>query len=112
MSESSFTLHLSERHKEKKYFCTDCSEVRLLRPDGRCTMCGGARVIGPVKEQKGAATMSDIQYAGMSYEQASREAARLIDREGWFRGFEKLAELHTIMVRELRAQGSGNDERY
>jgi hypothetical protein len=38
-----------------------------------------------------------IEYAGMTYEQASREAARLIER-GWYRNFERLLELRTIMA--------------
>lgn len=39
--------------------------------------------------------MSD--YRGMSYEQASREADRLIAHGGWYRNFEKLKELREIM---------------
>jgi hypothetical protein len=42
------------------------------------------------------------EYAGMSYEQASREAARLIASHGWFSSFDRLAVLREIMVRELR----------
>ena len=37
------------------------------------------------------------EYCGMSYEQASREATRLIERAGWFQGFERLCALHEIM---------------
>jgi hypothetical protein len=39
------------------------------------------------------------EYSGMSYTQASFEAARLIN-SGWFRNFERLAALHEIMKRE------------
>ena len=41
--------------------------------------------------------MRFIEYAGMSYEQASREAARLIQMEGWFKSWEKLVVLYAIM---------------
>jgi hypothetical protein len=37
----------------------------------------------------------------MSYEQASREAERLIARQGWFQSFDRLAALREIMRREL-----------
>lgn len=40
------------------------------------------------------------EYAGMSYERASREAARLIDRHGWFASFDRLAGLREIMRRD------------
>ena len=45
--------------------------------------------------------MKFIEYSGMSYEQASREAGRLIER-GWFQNWERLAALREIMryVRE------------
>jgi hypothetical protein len=42
-----------------------------------------------------------IEYSGMSYEQASREAARQIERLGWFRSFDRLTELHAIMDQHL-----------
>lgn len=30
----------------RKYFCSDCNEGRsCTRPDGRCPMCGGARIV-------------------------------------------------------------------
>ena len=41
--------------------------------------------------------MKYIEYSGMSYQQASREAARLIERLGWFLSFDRLTELHAIM---------------
>jgi hypothetical protein len=43
--------------------------------------------------------MAYPEYSGMSYEQASREAERVIARWGWFRGFERLAALRQIMQR-------------
>lgn len=46
--------------------------------------------------------MKYYEYGGMSYEQASREAARLIAFHGWFRSMERLSELHGIMERHLR----------
>ena len=31
-------------------YCTDCDEARgILRSDGRCPMCGGARVVDRAK---------------------------------------------------------------
>lgn len=42
------------------------------------------------------------EYRGMSYEQASREALRLV-RLGWFQNFDRLMLLHEIMSRELEA---------
>ncbi len=44
--------------------------------------------------------MSD-RFKGMSYEQASREAERLI-ADGWFKNFDELSALHEIMTRELK----------
>lgn len=43
------------------------------------------------------------EYAGMSYEQASREAERIINRLGWFRAFDRLSALRDIMRRALDA---------
>ena len=37
-----------------------------------------------------------IEYSGMSYEQASREAERLLAL-GWYRNFDRLAALREIM---------------
>lgn len=37
-------------------------------------------------------------YAGMNYEQASREAERVLERYGWYIGWERLSELRTIMM--------------
>lgn len=48
------------------YFCTDCDVDRMPRPDGRCSMCGGARMIGynpPV--QCGASRCRDLGCFGM-----------------------------------------------
>ncbi len=42
----------------------------------------------------------NVEYLGMSYEQASREAERLL-RLGWFKSFDRLIELRSIMQREL-----------
>lgn len=42
------------------------------------------------------------EYSGMSYEQASREAARLIETPGWFRSFERLTALREIMEHHIR----------
>ncbi len=36
----------------------------------------------------------------MSYEQASREAQRLIEKDGWYRNFDRLATLRAIMQRQ------------
>lgn len=36
------------------------------------------------------------EYSGMSYEQASRAAALLLQRDGWFRSFDRLAALREI----------------
>lgn len=44
--------------------------------------------------------MKYYEYAGLSYEGASREAQRLVQR-GWFLNFERLAVLRDIMAREL-----------
>lgn len=43
--------------------------------------------------------MRVLEYSGMSYEQASREASRLIERNGWYQRFERLAALREIMQR-------------
>lgn len=43
------------------------------------------------------AAMKFYEYSGMSYEQASREAARLLARDGWFRSFDRLSALYEIM---------------
>jgi hypothetical protein len=44
-------------------------------------------------------TKKYIEYLGMSYEQASREAQRVIQSQGWFRAFDRLTELKQIMDR-------------
>lgn len=44
------------------------------------------------------------EYAGMSYERASREAEMVIERYGWYRGFERLEALRGIMTTEARRQ--------
>jgi rRNA maturation endonuclease Nob1 len=31
--------------KTYRYFCTDCNEPRAALCSGRCSMCGGARII-------------------------------------------------------------------
>lgn len=36
------------------------------------------------------------EYSGMSYEQASREAERLV-QDGWYRNFDRLSALHHAM---------------
>lgn len=36
-------------------------------------------------------------YRSMSFEQASREASRLIERDGWFAAFNRLAVLRDVM---------------
>lgn len=41
------------------------------------------------------------QYAGISYEKASREASRLI-KLGWYRNFDKLKMLRDVMEYEMR----------
>lgn len=42
--------------------------------------------------------MKHYEYAGMSYEQASREAERLV-KLGWFQNFDRLETLRQIMLR-------------
>jgi hypothetical protein len=44
-----------------------------------------------------------IEYSGMSYEQASREANRLVKVFGWFKVFNRLTALKEIMDHNLRA---------
>ncbi len=46
--------------------------------------------------------MKFYEYAGMSYEQASREAEKVIQRYGWYQGFERLEVLREIMTREYK----------
>lgn len=41
-----------------------------------------------------------IEYCGMSYEQASREATRLIAQVGWFQAWDRLVALRQIMLHE------------
>jgi len=36
----------------KRWFCTDCEDTFRAETEGRCPMCYGARVIGPVAEDK------------------------------------------------------------
>jgi hypothetical protein len=43
-----------------------------------------------------------MNYHGMPYEAASREAERLIAK-GWYRNFERLGELHRIMTEQRAA---------
>ncbi len=43
------------------------------------------------------------EYSGMSYEQASREATRLIEERGWFWAWDRLCELRRIMQDEWDA---------
>lgn len=38
------------------------------------------------------------EYAGMSYEQASRQASLIVERYGWFNNFERLSALREIMI--------------
>lgn len=45
-----------------------------------------------------------LEYKGMGYQQASREAMRLIARKGWFQSWERLAALREIMLRERCAE--------
>lgn len=44
-----------------------------------------------------------IQYSGMTYEQASREAERILQRDGWYRSMDRLIVLRRIMDQERRA---------
>lgn len=44
--------------------------------------------------------MTFYEYAGMSYEQASREAERLV-KLGWFQNFDRLNTLRQIMLRGI-----------
>jgi hypothetical protein len=46
--------------------------------------------------------MKYYEYAGMSYEQASREAQRLIERFGWYKSFDRLTALKRIMDRGVQ----------
>lgn len=43
-------------------------------------------------------------YRGLSYEGASREALRLIQRNGWYQSFERLAALREIMEAARQAE--------
>lgn len=46
-----------------------------------------------------------IEYRGMSYEQCSREAERLlIPRDGWYRNIDKLNALHAQMEMQRNHQ--------
>jgi hypothetical protein len=42
-----------------------------------------------------------IEYCGMNYEQASREAERLINKDGWYKSFDRLGRLRVIMELHL-----------
>lgn len=53
--------------------------------------------------QFGAALARYPEYAGMSYEQASREADRVLEREGWFGGFLRLESLRALMHQHAMA---------
>lgn len=49
--------------------------------------------------------MSDyLEYRGMSYEAASREAERLIKQFGWYHSFDRLAALREAMQRSREAE--------
>jgi rRNA maturation endonuclease Nob1 len=37
---------------KRRWFCTDCSDTFRSENESRCPICGGARVIGPVKEDE------------------------------------------------------------
>jgi hypothetical protein len=41
--------------------------------------------------------MKYSKYAGMSYEQASREAQLIVELLGWYKGFDRLTALKQIM---------------
>ena len=45
----------------------------------------------------GVRLMEFLEYRGMSYEQASREAELLIKRAGWYMAFDRLMALYQIM---------------
>lgn len=54
----------------------------------------------PAPTQTNVSTGSQYpEYSGMNYSDASKEADRLIRKEGWFRNFGKLCELQAIMMR-------------
>lgn len=42
------------------------------------------------------------EYAGFTYEQASREAERLIQTRGWFKSFDLLTALRNIMIQQKK----------
>jgi hypothetical protein len=44
------------------------------------------------------------EYIGISYEQASREAQRLIDFMGWYQSLDRLIELKRIMTAHQRVR--------
>lgn len=48
-----------------------------------------------------------FNYAGMSYEQASREADRVLARYGWYQGWDRLVALRTIMASFVGVPRSG-----
>jgi hypothetical protein len=53
--------------------------------------------------------MTDFpEYKGMSYEQASREAERLIQRYGWFKSFDRLSALIFEMNLQLALRTNGD----
>lgn len=51
--------------------------------------------------------MKFYEYSGMSYEQASREAERLLDNKrpngGWYKNIDRLIALKQIMDRGIQA---------
>lgn len=55
-------------------------------------------------------TLPYTEYSGMSYEQASREADRLIKTYGWFSAFNRLKELHMIMRLSSPAHAAAQTE--
>lgn len=46
--------------------------------------------------------MKFYEYAGMSYEQASREAERLLANGGWYKNIDRLIALKQIMDRGMQ----------
>jgi hypothetical protein len=44
-------------------------------------------------------------YSGMTYEQASREAHRVLERYGWYQGWERLSEVARSRRTEADREG-------
>lgn len=73
------------REKLKKWRCTDCEDTFNAAECERCTMCGGARVIGPVAEEPSVLS-SPPMITGLPPEKA-KQAARLAESRAWLKQY-------------------------